>query len=63
VLLLALLSPVIVLCLLLVMQVFEGYMLGSESPSRVPKAGQGREVAETRKLRSGASGSTDWSRG
>jgi hypothetical protein len=62
VLFLTLLSPVVVLGLLLVMQVFEGHMFGSESASQGPEVGHWREAAEARKLRSAASGSTDWTR-
>jgi hypothetical protein len=58
-LLLTLVSPVAVLGLLLVLQVFEGYMFGSESTSQGPEIGQWREAAESRKLGSAASGSTD----
>ena len=62
-LLLALVSPVVVLGFLLVMQAFERYMFGSESTPQGREAGQRRHAAEARKLGPAAGRSADWNRG
>ena len=62
-LLLALVSPVVVLGFLLVMQAFERYMFGSESTPQGQEAGLRRQAAEARKLRPAAGRSADWNRG